>query len=146
VACYPQFFADTPACLCFPSACLRNVKGRTHESGGRVGRNSFSLLFYGFKMKRQERRVDRVLGFFSSRPNWNPPPPHPQASVSPPPFGSGGGGWGGAGDTLPCRRRGGGVPIRTRGQILWYSMYICTLWARSSMVHRRMNKNIAHCT
>jgi hypothetical protein len=38
-------------------------------------------------------RVDRVLGFFSSRPNWDPPPsppPHPQASV--PPFGSRGGG------------------------------------------------------
>jgi hypothetical protein len=30
-----------------------------------------------------------VLGFFSSRPNWDPPPPHPQASVSSP-FGSGG--------------------------------------------------------
>ncbi len=33
--------------------------------------------------------VDRVLGFFSIRPNWDPPP-HPQASV--PPLGSGGGG------------------------------------------------------
>jgi hypothetical protein len=35
-------------------------------------------------------RVDRVLGFFSSRQNWDPPPPHPRASV--PPFGFGGGG------------------------------------------------------
>ncbi len=26
-------------------------------------------------------RVDRVLGFFSSRPSWDSPPPHPQASV-----------------------------------------------------------------
>jgi hypothetical protein len=31
-----------------------------------------------------DHRVDRVLGFFSSRPNWNPPLPHPQASVFPP--------------------------------------------------------------
>ncbi len=33
-----------------------------------------------------DHRVDRVLGFFSSRPNWfgHPPPPHPQVSVSPP--------------------------------------------------------------
>jgi hypothetical protein len=35
-----------------------------------------------------------VLGFFSSRPNWDPP--QPQESVSPPSFGSGGGG------TLAC--------------------------------------------
>ncbi len=30
------------------------------------------------------QRVDRVLGFLSSRPNWDLPPPYPQASVSPP--------------------------------------------------------------
>ncbi len=34
-------------------------------------------------------RVDRVLGFFSSRPNWDLP--HPQASVSPPLIPKGGG-------------------------------------------------------
>jgi hypothetical protein len=28
-------------------------------------------------------RVDRVQGFFSSRPNWDPLPPPPQASVPP---------------------------------------------------------------
>jgi hypothetical protein len=28
-------------------------------------------------------RVDRVLGFFTSRPKWDPPIPHPQASVPP---------------------------------------------------------------
>jgi hypothetical protein len=33
-----------------------------------------------------------VLGFFSSRPNWDPPPPQPQESVSPPPLVRGGGG------------------------------------------------------
>jgi hypothetical protein len=47
-------------------------------------------------------RVDRVLGFFSCRPNWDPPTPLLA---------------GGGGD--------GGVPIRTRGQIMkqtrWYS-------------------------
>jgi hypothetical protein len=35
-------------------------------------------------------KVDRVLGFFSRRPNWNPHSSCPPASVSPPPFGSGG--------------------------------------------------------
>jgi hypothetical protein len=44
-------------------------------------------------------RVDRGLGFFSSRPNWEPPPPHPQASA-PPPLVPGG--------TLACEREGGG--------------------------------------
>jgi hypothetical protein len=41
-------------------------------------------------------------------------PPDPQGSVSSP-FGSGGGG-----GTFACGRGGGGVPIRTRGQTLWY--------------------------
>jgi hypothetical protein len=40
----------------------------------------------------RDHRVDRLLSFFSSRPNWNypPPPPHTQA---PPPLvpGEGGG-------------------------------------------------------
>ncbi len=59
-------------------------------------------------------RVDRVLGFFSSRPNWDPPLPHTQKSVYPPPFGSGGGG------TLACGwGGGGGGPIQARGQTLW---------------------------
>ncbi len=39
--------------------------------------------------------VDRVLGFFSNRPNWDPPPPHPQASVFPPVWFPVGGGEGG---------------------------------------------------
>ncbi len=34
-------------------------------------------------------RVNRVLGLYSSRPNWNLPSAHPQANV-PPPFGFGG--------------------------------------------------------
>jgi hypothetical protein len=31
-------------------------------------------------------RVDRVLGFFSSRPNWDPRSPHLQTGVFPPPL------------------------------------------------------------
>jgi hypothetical protein len=41
-------------------------------------------------------------GFLSSRPNSVPPPPHTLASVAPPSLG----------------------PIQTKGQTLWYSMYI----------------------
>jgi hypothetical protein len=47
--------------------------------------------------------------------------PHPQASVPPPPL------WFVGGYTLACGRGGGGVPIPTSGQTLWYSRYICTL-------------------
>ncbi len=36
-----------------------------------------------------------VLGFFSSRPNWDPPAPQPQESVSPLLWFGGGGGGGG---------------------------------------------------
>ncbi len=32
-----------------------------------------------------EHRVDRVLGFFSSRPNWKPPTPSPAGECAPPP-------------------------------------------------------------
>jgi hypothetical protein len=39
-------------------------------------------------------RVDRVLGFISSRLNWDPQPPHPQAMCPPPPL------WFQGGDTL----------------------------------------------
>jgi hypothetical protein len=40
---------------------------------------------------------------------------------TPPPFGCGGEGTLNRGDE-------GGVPIPTRGQTLWYSRYMCTLW------------------
>ncbi len=59
----------------------------------------------------QRHRVDRVLGFFSSRPKWDSPTPAPAGEYAPPPLFPGGG------DTLACGRRGG-VPIRTRGQTL----------------------------
>jgi hypothetical protein len=37
-----------------------------------------------YSKKSLHHRVDRVLGLFSSRLNWDPPPPHPQTNVSPP--------------------------------------------------------------
>ncbi len=43
----------------------------------------------------------RVLGFFSSRPNWDPPPPQPQESVSP----------------LLCFRGEGVTCLRVRGSL-----------------------------
>ncbi len=46
------------------------------------------------------------------------PPTHPQASMSSP-FGLGG-------DTLACVRGDGRVPIRTRGETMWSSRYVCT--------------------
>jgi hypothetical protein len=46
-----------------------------------------------------------VLGFFSSRRNWDYPTPHPQVSVPPPPILSFRGG------TFACGRGGGGVPV-----------------------------------
>ncbi len=49
-------------------------------------------------------------------------PPHPQENVPIPSLVPGGGG----GQTR-LRERGWGVPIRTRGQTLWYSRYICPL-------------------
>ncbi len=48
-----------------------------------------------------------------------PPTPHPQACV--PPIGSGGR------STLSGEKRGGRVPIPTKGHTLWYSVYVCTL-------------------
>ncbi len=66
-------------------------------------------------------RVHRVLGFFSSRPNWDPPTPSPTGVVSPPLFWFRGG-W----DKLACREGVGVVPIQTRGQMLWHTRYIFT--------------------
>jgi hypothetical protein len=72
-------------------------------------------------------RVDSVLGFFSSRPNWDPPPtPSPAGECVPHPFGSGGPG--GEGDTLACCRGGGDGPNSDEGTdtvVLYvYSMYL----------------------
>ncbi len=50
-------------------------------------------------------RVDRVLGFFSSRPNWDSPTPSTPSVCAPPRFGGGGG-------TLACGRRDVGSKFR----------------------------------
>ncbi len=73
--------------------------------------------------------VNRVLCFFSSRPNFDPPLPHLQPRVPPPPFGSGGR------DTLACGRGVGGSQLgqwdRHCGTlgicVLCDVMFICTL-------------------
>jgi hypothetical protein len=57
----------------------------------------------------------RVLEFLSRRAELYPHLVPPQASVSPPRTNVGGGG-----DTLACG--GGGDPIQTTGQKLWYSI------------------------
>jgi hypothetical protein len=64
---------------------------------------------------RTQHRVDRVLGFFSSRPNSDP---LTRGRICSPPLFPGGG------DTHACGI--GGVPIRTRRQTLWYSRYTVT--------------------
>jgi hypothetical protein len=61
-----------------------------------------------------QHRVGKMPSFFSSRRNWDSPNPSPAGECAPHPLGSGG--------------RVGRVPISTRGQTLWYSLYICTLW------------------
>ncbi len=67
-------------------------------------------------MKILRRRVDRVLSFFSTRPNWD------SSGVCVPPL------WFRLpGGTYSLAGEGVGVPIRTRGRTLWYSRYICTL-------------------
>jgi hypothetical protein len=73
-------------------------------------------------------RVGRVLGFFPVVGIGTPPTPHPQASA-PSPLRFGGMG------TLAGERGGGRVPIPTRGQTLWYSVYICTLCLFSSLIN-----------
>jgi len=66
--------------------------------------------------ERTNHKVDRVLGFFSSRPNWDPLyPTHRQASV-PLSFGSGG--------THSIAGEGVGAPIRKRGQTLLYLGFV----------------------
>jgi hypothetical protein len=63
--------------------------------------------------------VDRVLCFFSSRPNWDPPPTLRRMCSLPLLF-RGGGRY-----TL-ARGRGGGGPNSDRGKTLWYSV-LCDL-------------------
>jgi hypothetical protein len=83
------------------------------------------LLYHtvGQRVRRQSAKL-----FLQSSELGIPHPSHARECVPPPPpsFGSGGRG------TLACGRGGGRVPIRTKGQTLWYSRYICTLCLGSS--------------
>jgi hypothetical protein len=63
-------------------------------------------------------KVDRVLGFFSSRPNWESPTPSPAGECGPPL-------WFGGGGTLACERGDGGSQFR-RGD--GHCGTLCTLW------------------
>jgi hypothetical protein len=65
----------------------------------------------------QSRQIAKLF-LQSSESGFPPPPPHTQAGVEPPSFGSGG-----EGGTL-ASQVGEGVPMRTRGQTLWYSRHI----------------------
>ncbi len=69
-----------------------------------------------------KHKIDRVLGLFSSRPNWDPLTSRRSCS-SPFWFGGGGGRY-----TPACGREGGAVPIPTRGRTLWYSRYFVIWW------------------
>ncbi len=62
-------------------------------------------------------RVDRVLCFFASRPNRDPPTPSTGGECVPPPPPVRGG-------HSRLQEREWGVPIRTRGQTLCYTRYI----------------------
>ncbi len=73
---------------------------------------------------------------------WISPPPHPQASVSPSPFGCG---WG---EHTRLRERGWGVPVRTRGQTLWYSrytVYVLSIWNFWKVVFKYFTQNLNAC-
>ncbi len=79
-----------------------------------------SVRFKAVYHTQESQSIDRVLGFFSSRPNWDPPPTPSPTGECVPLFGSGG--------HARLRERGWGFPIRMRGQALWYSRYIIPLW------------------
>ncbi len=110
----------------FPKAS-RYAKRRLREWSGQVtstGKTTVLTMLSEIQYYQQaavsktytvNHRVDRVLSFLSSRPNWEYPTPSQAGEcVPPPPFGSGG-------KHTRLRERGWGVPIPTRGQTLWYS-------------------------
>ncbi len=70
----------------------------------------------------QSRRAKHCL----LSPELGLPQPLTRRRVCPPPL------WFRGRDTLACGRGDGGVSIRTRGQTLWYSRYICFLCLRPS--------------
>jgi hypothetical protein len=73
--------------------------------------NSYCIAKVYMSPKCSQRFTGTVLGFFSSRPNWDSPTPSPAGECVLPSFGS-------ARGTHSLRKRGWGVPIQTRGQTL----------------------------
>ncbi len=86
--------------------------------GGGGGVKSSKVLIETEQAYSQRRQSARLLLRSSE---LEPPTPSPAGGCVPSPFG-----WG---EPLACGRGGGGVPIRTKGQTLSYSRYMCTLWA-----------------
>jgi hypothetical protein len=78
----------------------------------------------------QVHRVDRVLGFFSSRPDWNPFTPLTRRRVCPPLW------FRGKGKHTRLREREWGSPNSDEGtDTLWYSRYNCTLCPGANIDH-----------
>ncbi len=94
--------------------------GKTKKHWPRLGNQASNALTH---------KVDRVLGFFSSRPNRDP---HPltRRRLCPPSL------WFLGRDTLACGcgrgGGGGGSPNSDEGKTLWYSMY--TVYAQYFVV------------
>ena len=83
-------------------------------------------------------RVDRVLSFFSSLPNWDSPTPSPASECVPPPFGWGGGG----GYTHSLAGQGVlEVPIPTRGHRHCGTLGIYVLCAKNENERHRSSKS-----
>jgi hypothetical protein len=100
--------------ICPPSDSSVSEDARTESL------NLGLLRFWHCRSDALTHKVDWVPSFFFSRPKWDHPTPLTRRRVCvSPSFGSGG-------YTLAGGREdGGGVPIPTRGQTLWYSRYKC---------------------
>ncbi len=104
--------------LCWPIVQIAQTRGEGCASAsGEEGVillvqmiSTYSTWHRCTKSGGEGHRVDRLLGVFSSRPNWDSPPPPPPASVSPPLWF-----WGRHNSSL---RERGVVPIRMRSAIL----------------------------
>jgi hypothetical protein len=108
--------------------CLFTYWCDTHRASNRLPTLAAGMLSH-------THREYRLPGFFSRSSKLAPPAPSPAGGCHLAPFGSKG-----VGHT-PLRERGrggGGEPIRTMGQTLWYSRY--------SIIHLRHNPTQRCCT
>ncbi len=76
--------------------------------------------------ERATHRVGRVLGFFSSRRNWDSPTPHPQASVPPTLW------FRGEGHTRWWERGRESFNSNEETYTVVLYIYVCTLWSNPS--------------